>query len=180
MSRTYLISCDYLKSHTSINNNVDNTLLNNAIWEAQTIHIQQITGSELYNKVIDLVVSGDIQLPANSGYKNLLDDFLQPTIAYWAWYESIPYVSFKIVNKGVELQNSDYSNNTQLNQMEYLRDEIRNKAEFYSQRMVTYLKNNRSSYPEYNSGHDDLNPTNNQYFSGIQFDRNCGCCLNKQ
>ena len=122
MSRTYLISCDYLKSHTSINNNVDNTLLNNAIWEAQTIHIQQITGSELYNKVIDLVVSGDIQLPANSDYKTLLDDFLQPTIAYWAWYESIPYVSFKIVNKGVELQNSDYSNNTQLNQMEYLRD----------------------------------------------------------
>ena len=179
MSKIYLVSCDYLKENTTINNNVDNNLLNNSIWEAQSMHIQQITGTELYNKIIGLVENNQIGLAVNVKYKSLLDNYIRPAIVYWAWYESITYIAFKVVNKGIELQNSDYSNNTSIDQMEYLRDEIRNKAEFYSQRLTDFMYQNRSDYPELLGNHhiDQLHPTSNQYFSGIQFDScgECGC-----
>lgn len=174
MNKTYFISCEYLKENSTINNNVDNNLLNNAIWEAQSIHIQQQTGTKLYKKIVELIESGEITFTQYKDYKELLDDYIRPCCVYWAWYESIPYISFKIVNKGVELQSSDYSNNTAMEQMEYLRDDIRNKAEFYSQRLTDYLCTNKSKYPELlqNNKTDELHPTANQYFSGIQFD--CG------
>lgn len=176
--RVYLISCDYLKENSTINNNVDNNLLNNSIWEGQSIHIQQILGTCLYKAIIELVRSGDIATPQYADYKNLLDEYIQPCTAYWAWYEVIPYIAMKVVNKGIERQSSDYSQPSQLNEMEYLRDEIRNKAEFYSQRLTAFLTENKSHFPEYaqSCGCKELSPTHNQYFSGIQFDHDpCGC-----
>lgn len=178
MARVYFISCEYLKEQTPVNNNVDNNLLNNAIWEAQSIHIQQQTGTKLYNKLVDLIRTGTISLPGNAAYKTLLDDYIQPTTAYWAWYESIPYLAMKCVNKGVERQNSDWSVKAELNEVEYLRDDIRNKCEFYSQRLTDFMWENRSKYPELVDNHklDELHPTGNQYFSGVQFDGDgCAC-----
>ena len=178
MSRIYLISCDYLKTHTAINNNVADELLNSAIYEAQTIHIQQLIGTKLYNKVCELVGNNTIGDPANADYKILLDDYLQCTIAYWAVVECIPTLAVKLVNKGLERQNSEWSSPAAINEIEYLRDNWTNKAQFYSQRITDFLLQNRSKYPEYMSSTqiDELRPNNGNYFSGIVFDDgSCPC-----
>lgn len=177
MGKVYLISTQYLKSHTTINGNVDDNLLNNSIWEAQEINIQEALGSCLYKALIELVRSGDITDPQYADYKTLLDDHIQSCMAYWAWWYAIPCVAMKFVNKGIERQSSDYSQPSQLNEMEYLRDEVRNRAEFFTQRLVNFLKENRSHYPEYNQCNcADIKPSGSQYFSGIQFDHDpCGC-----
>ena len=176
MNRVYFITCEYLKSHTTLNDNIDNNLLNSAIWEAQSIHCLQILGTRLYKKLVTLIESGDIQLPQYSDYKTLLDDYVVDCTAYWAWVECIPYLAMKTVNKGVERQNSEWSNAAQINEIEYLRDEIRNKAEFYSQRLSDYILQNRSLYPEYiqNTQIDEMHPNGGEYFSGVQFD-DYGC-----
>ena len=46
-------------------------------------------------------------------------------------------------------------------------------AEFYRERLIDYIRNNTSSFPEYstNSG-ADLDPTVNNYFAGINLDVN--------
>lgn len=180
--RVYFISVDYLKAHTTINNNVDNNLLNNAIFEAQAIHIQTAMGSKLYNKLCNLISSGDITLPANAVYKTLLDEYVQECVSYWSWVEAIPYIAMKVVNKGVERQISDYSNEAELKEVEYLRDEIRNKAEFFSQRMIDYLQANHDKYPELLENHsiDEMHPSGSQYFSGLQFDSDGECACIKQ
>lgn len=165
-----------MKSHSTLNNNIDNNLLNSAIWEAQSIHCLQILGTRLYNKLVNLIETNDIQLPQYADYKNLLDNYVVDCTAYWAWVECIPYLAMKAVNKGIERQNSEWSSAAQINEIEYLRDEIRNKAEFYSQRMSDFILENRSLYPEYiqNTKIDEMRPNGGAYFSGVQFDE--GCC----
>lgn len=172
MARIYFISCSYLKSHTTLNDNIDDNLLNSAIWEAQTIHIQQTIGSRLFNKILNLIETNDINLPVNADYKTLLDNYVVDCTAYWAWVECIPYLAMKTVNKGIERQNSEWSNAAAINEIEYLRDDIRNKAEFYTRRLSDFILENRIHYPEYiqNNRIDEMHPDGGEYFSGIQFD----------
>ena len=177
MARTYLISTDYLKEHTTINNNVDTNILNSPIWEAQEINVHQICGTKLYKRMLELVRTGDITLPANVKYKELLDDYVQPVVVYWAWLYSLPYLAMKAVNKGVQRQVDENSNNANLDEVHYLEENIKDKADFFSQRLADFLLQNRTDYPEYYKNYqiDELQPTTNQAFQGVQFDGVDGC-----
>lgn len=178
MNRVYFISTQYLKEHSTINNNVDENLLNSAIWEGQTIHVQQLLGTDLFDKISDLIRTGNIALPSNVEYKTLLNDYVMECVSYWAFYEAIPYIRFKVVNKGVESQSSEWSNPTDIQQLEYLQENVMNKAQFYSQRLTNYLLQNSNLFPEYHRNFeiDKMRPTNGNYFSGIVFDGGiCPC-----
>ena len=69
MNTIYLISTQFLKENTPINDNVADYLLNAAIRDAQTINLQQVTGTKLYKKVLNLVENGTISDEINAKYK---------------------------------------------------------------------------------------------------------------
>lgn len=169
MDKYYLISTKYFKENSPVNENVDDNLLNNALWEAQTIHAHQILGTNLLDRLVDLCKSGDIELPAYIEYKKLLTDYVAQVIVYYALWECMPYIRFKIVNKGVESQNSDWSTSTTTTEFTYLRDDVKNKAEFYAQRLSNYLCKNSTSFEEYRSCSTcaDITPTKKQYYCGL-------------
>lgn len=178
MDRTYLISTEFLKAHTIINNNVTDELLNNAIFEAQVIHIQQTIGTKLYEKLLNLVRTNDIHQPQYSDYKNLLDGYVMECTAYWALYECLPYIRYKVVNKGVETQNSEWSNGVDSQELNRLQESIADKAQFFTRRLSDFILQNRTLYPEYimNNKIDELHPNGGEYFSGFQFDSyGCPC-----
>ena len=52
MTTTLLISEAKVRQFTDINNNVDSSLLTNAIRTAQDIELQRVLGTILYNKII--------------------------------------------------------------------------------------------------------------------------------
>lgn len=178
MDRTYLISTEFLKAHTIINNNVTDELLNNAIFEAQVIHIQQTIGTKLYDKLLTLVRTNDIHQPQYADYKNLLDGYVMECTAYWALYECLPYIRYKVVNKGVETQNSEWSNGVDSQELNRLQESIADKAQFFTRRLSDFILQNRNLYPEYimNNKIDELHPNGGEYFSGFQFDSyGCPC-----
>lgn len=178
MDRTYLISTEFLKAHTIINNNVTDELLNNAIFEAQVIHIQQTIGTKLYEKLITLVRTNDIHQPQYADYKNLLDGYVMECTAYWALYECLPYIRYKVVNKGVATQNSEWSNGVDSQELNRLQESIADKAQFFTRRLSDFILQNRTLYPEYimNNKIDELHPNGGEYFSGFQFDSyECPC-----
>ena len=55
---------------------------------------------------------------------------------------------------------------------QHLREEIRNTAEYYTERLIEYIKNNTSLYPKYstNSG-ADISPDSNAYYNGMNLER---------
>lgn len=169
MQKIYLISTDVLKSNSIINSNVDDSLLLNAIFEAQQIELQQILGSALYNRILD-----DIDNSTLSGdYKTLVDDYCQNVVTYYATARAIPYVHYKIVNKGVNNQSSDNSQPTAFNEMNFLLKKVQDDAEFFAQRLTSYLEANKDSFPDYKaccSCCGDIQPSKNNYRCGLVLD----------
>ncbi len=164
------IDTEYLFERSLIDSNVDPKLLNSSILESQEIHIQSILGNSLYTKmmadVVDEVITGE--------YLNLLRDYIQPALAKWAVYNVIPHLNYKLTNKNVAEMDSTFSKATELNNVKYLSEDARDKAEFFSQRIREYIMNHQSSFPEYFTtiGIDQIHPKRSSYFSGIYSSRN--------
>ena len=169
MNTIYLISTQFLKENTPINDNVADYLLNAAIRDAQTINLQQVTGTKLYRKVLDLVGNGTISDEINAKYKDLLDEFIQPLVLYYAYLYAIPSIRYKAMNVGVVSQSGDNSTPTDTREMQLIMDDVRNKAEYYATLLSNHLKANHKEYPEYfeNRGWDEKRPQMHQYTSGL-------------
>lgn len=170
MKAVYLISAKLLKQYTSINDNTENYLLNNCILDAQTINVQQATGTKLYNKIIDLVESGAIEDACNINYKTLLDNYIQPVVIQYAYMYCLPEVAFKVMNKGLQSQNSDNSNSVGLDELQYKEQGIRNKAEFYLNLLIDHLNEHKSDYPELLENCNGIQPSKSAFTCGLVLD----------
>ena len=168
MNKTYIITESWFKDNTPVNLNVEPKLLNMGILDAQILHLQNLLGSKLYNKIITLIQSGSISTP----YKELLDNYILDVVKYYTLVEILPYISYKIMNKSVTQQNSDNSTPITTEDLKFYQETFRNKAQFYGQRLADHLLNNSSLYPEYLSGLsiEDIKPETNSYFSGMVLD----------
>jgi RNAse (barnase) inhibitor barstar len=74
--KALFISVGDLKAKSIVDGNTDADKLLYLIEVAQDMHIQNYLGGKLYDKLQDLILSGDIDLPANSDYKTLRDDYI--------------------------------------------------------------------------------------------------------
>jgi predicted glycosyl hydrolase (DUF1957 family) len=159
---------DKLKSSTAINYNVDTAFLLPFLKIAQDKHLQIILGTKLYDKLQnDIAGVADAALTGN--YKILVDDYIQDAIIHYALVEALPFISFQIKNGSITQKNSENGTAATRQDVDYLVQKERDSAEFYGQRIVEYLCNDSSLFPEYsqNTG-ADLNPISNAYYTGIK------------
>lgn len=156
---------DKLKSSTAINYNVDTAFLLPFLKIAQDKHLQIILGTKLYDKLQTEIAAGTLDLQ----YKTLVDDYIQDAIIHYALVEALPFISFQIKNGSITQKNSENGTAATRQDVDYLVQKERDSAEFYGQRIVEYLCNDSSSFPEYsqNTG-ADLNPISNAYYTGIK------------
>jgi hypothetical protein len=168
MSFVQLIDTDYLFIHTTVDKNIDPDLLNPHIIVAQDTNIVQIIGYNLYQTLMSMVSTGDIDLPQYSQYRILLANFIQPALAHWAVWHSLPSIQYRLTNKSILSKTTDSANTTGLEELKYLRDNIRNYAEYYNQRIREQIINSPADYPEYwqTVGIDRIRPKRTTYFSG--------------
>tara|TARA_R110002033_G_scaffold134132_1_gene174080 strand:- start:772 stop:1056 length:285 start_codon:yes stop_codon:yes gene_type:complete len=75
------------------------------------------------------------------------------------------------MNKDIVRKISETSTPASLEDIKYMRNIIVNTAQFYAERLVEYLKNNTSLFPEFstNSG-ADMSPSNEAYFNGMNLE----------
>jgi len=76
MSYVLFISEAKLKDSTAINLNVDVDILLPFVREAQKIYVETALGTDLNNKLKDLIVAGTVGNVGNEAYKTLLDDYI--------------------------------------------------------------------------------------------------------
>ena len=175
---TIFIDPQYLRVNSIINDNVDAKVLQPLIRMSQDKYIQQAIGTSLYVKFLDLVdaaaPTNPIPVPIIGDDKILLEQYIIPTLVQYTVWESMPYMQFKMRNKGVSKQSSDNSEPVDLTELVYFRENVLNTAEFYAQRMIKYLCENASLYPDFRNGNEDLKPQKTAYFNGIHIpSRNC-------
>tara|TARA_R100001460_G_C3544052_1_gene174730 strand:- start:1069 stop:1644 length:576 start_codon:yes stop_codon:yes gene_type:complete len=172
MSYVLFISEQKLKESTAINLNVDTNILLPYVRQAQKLYVETKLGTNLNQKLKDLITAGTIGNVANAAYKTLLDDYIGDMLPQWAFFHALPYLRFKIENGNIYSKTSETGNSLTTEEAQHLREEIRNTAEYYTERMIQYICNNTSSFPEYstNSG-SDVDPDKNAYYAGMNLER---------
>ena len=164
-NKVLFLSVDYLRDNTVINGDVDSELLEPFIMSAQNVHIETVVGTNLYNSII-----ADIEADTLTGVdKDLVDNYLQPALVQWSLYEALPFINYKLTNKSIATKNSDNSDPVQLDELHYLRTNVRDVAEYMSERATKFLKNNTDLYPLFLENYecDEIKPNKSNYYSGI-------------
>jgi len=162
------ISENVLKKSTTINGNVDVELLRPYMKVAQDIHIHPKLGTDLYNKLQTLITGSSL----SGNYQTLVEDYIQDALVHWTLYESIPFLGYKIMNANIVRKTSETSQNADLSELNYLREVVRNTAEWYTERLIDWLRHNNTLVPEYNTNsNEDIAPTKQNYFSGMNLDK---------
>lgn len=167
MARVFLISEATLKKNSVINNNVDGMYILPAIEYAQDAGLQPLLGTKLYNKLMDLVESGEIT--GATDYKLLLDEYTTPYLINKVTADIQIPLTYKLRNQGVVQNTSEYTYNPSIRDVQYVIQNYENKANFYGNRLSDYLKANRSKYPEYCSIDScaDMRSDSGAYNTGI-------------
>lgn len=172
MNNTVLfISEDYLKEFSPIASNVQNNALSTSILKAQTQYILPVLGKTLYDKLVNDIYVAQGVTGLTTNYLILLEDYITPALTEYALYEALIPLTFKFQNKGIGRMNDNFQETIDLDTLKYLRNEIRNTAQWHQERLIRFLCNNTELFPEYNVTTDDLNPdaTTGSFNTGIYF-----------
>jgi hypothetical protein len=159
------IDCDYVKENTIIEYNVDDAKIQPIILKAQQIYIQQALGSYFYDYLCTGIVSGT----TSTTERNLIIDYIQPALNEAVLYEALPFINYKATNKAVVKQNSDNSTASDLSEIKYLRQGVKDMMDFYIKRLNKYLIDNSTLFPQYENPTSPENVERNSksYFNGL-------------
>lgn len=163
MATALFISRTDLVKNSILDGNVDTDKFIQFIKVAQQIDIQNLLGTDLYNKI-----SADIIADSLSGdYLTLVNSYVQPTLIWFAQMNYIPFAAYQIKNGGVFKHSSETAQNVEKNEVDYLVSKAREYANYYSTRMVDYLCFNDNLFPEYRSNtNEDISPDTDTTFNG--------------
>ena len=169
MATALFISRTDLVKNSIIDGNVDTDKFIQFIKVAQEIDIQNLLGTELYNKISEDIISGAAGGAGLTGnYLTLVTEFIQPTLIWFAQMNYIPFSAYSITNKGILKGSSETAQNVDKDEVDYLVAKAREYANYYSTRLVDYLCFNNSLFPEYTSNtNNDISPdTSSTAFNG--------------
>jgi len=169
MPATYsalFIDDQYLKDYTPIGQNIDPLQIYPFVEDAQEIYIQDLLGTPLY---MDLTYKLYVGTTYSTSERALVD-LCSKALAYWTVYMSLPHLAIKIRNIGVARPTSENTQPSTMEELKYIREEVKNMAEFWAERIVKYLCENKTTYPLYGAASDDIYPSSGQYDSDIYLD----------
>lgn len=174
MAYVNFISVDYIFENTLADRNIDVDIINKVIKKAQDIDIQEQIGATLYNKIMnDIDVNG-----APTGlYLTLLEDFIQPLQAMFAYVRLFTADYVKMSNKGLLKKTPDGAETIDYSLVNSLKKEEMSDAQFYCERMRSFLLTNIQQFPELNtwSGILTVKPGEAYDNGGLWLSDDCGC-----
>ena len=175
MTNTFLISEIQIRSYTDIDDNIDTALITNGIREAQDISLQPLIGTLLYNKLTALVDAEEMDLPDNSNYKTLLDNYIQNMLIYSSYWYILDAVYMRSRNNGLIIPDGgEASVSADRSIYNVKRQAVQNKMEFYANLLTDYIIEENTLFPELNSSNKlyDLQPSyDDTYGSPFVFNR---------
>jgi len=165
------ISEEKLKDSTAISLNVDVQLLLPFVKQAQKLYVETKLGTQLNDKLKELIVAGTVNDAGNEAYATLLNTYIGDMLPNFALYHAIPFLRFKIENGNIYSKTSETGASLSTEEAQSLRSEVINTGEYYMERMIEYICNNQSDFPEYNANTGaDVYPDKNAYYGGMNLE----------
>ncbi len=171
MLNILFIKRDDVTKRTPYGGNIDPDKLVPFMKTAQDKYILPVLGTVLFQKLETIIVAGTVNDVSNAAYKTLLDDYITDCLVYYTVVESLPFLSYNISNTGVQRHLSEQSVLPSKNEIDYLVEKALQSAQFYQERLLTYLLSYPNLYPEYylsNGKIDNVYPNQGwSYTAGI-------------
>ena len=167
MATPLFINRTDLVRNSIIDGNVDTNKFIYFIRISQTIHIQNYLGTDLYQEFEGMITAGTLTVAANPNHYNLMVDYIQPMLIWYAQVDYIPFAAYQIKNGGVFKHTSENSESATKEELDYLVAKAREYAEYYSRRFIDDMNFNQATFPTYYSNtNDDIDPSQDAIFNG--------------
>lgn len=169
-----LISEKTLKSKTALNDNVFGKIICPVIKTSQDIYLQQIIGTALMEKIQTLVNEHHISDNENAKYKELLDNYIAPYLAYETLVNLVPEIGTSIANIGVVQHTDEHTTNLSQGERELVSRQYQTYADSYAKQLQEFLCVHKADYPELSqsgqivSPHLDSAATTSLWLGGIR------------
>ena len=168
MATALFITREDLVRNSIIDGNVDYDKIIQFVKVSQEIDLQNLLGTDLYNKISEDIISGAAGGAGLTGnYLKLVNEFVQPTLIWFAQMNYIPFSAYTIAKGGVYKHQAENSQTVDKNEVDYLVSKAREYANYYSTRLVDYLCFNSSLFPEFTSNtNNNISPDSDTTFNG--------------
>lgn len=147
MAEILLISPEYLKQRTALNDAVEQNLIYPATLTAQDKYAEGYLGTDLYNAIKTKIQNNTL----SGNYATLHTEYIKPMMVWWTMVDLYPSLWIKHDNGNLVSRISQDTQTIDVGQYKKLVDTATNNAQFYTERLVRYLCANSSLFPEYNS-----------------------------
>lgn len=163
MANVLFISEAYLKNNTLIDDNVDTRLIVPSILVSQDMRLHPILGTPFYEDLQSKIIAGTL----NADETTLIDNYIAKSLINWVMYECTTSMLYKYRNKSVATKSSENAQPIDYQALQFLRDDRKNKAEFYDKRLITYLCEYDNLFPKYKENSKDMHPDKTAYETSI-------------
>jgi hypothetical protein len=163
MATALFIKREDLVRNSILDGNVDTDKFIQFIKIAQQMHIQNYLGTDLYNKISADIIAGTL----TGDYLTLVQDYIQPMLIHFAMVDYLPFASYELRNGGLFRHRSENADNPTKEEVDFLVQNERNKAEQYTRRFIDYMTFNLDKFPEYlTNTNEDTHPSKDATYNG--------------
>ena len=151
MEAVLLINTDDILFYTNASPNVDSYKINPHILNAQILYIEPILGTDLYDKLLDLVDTNDITETEYADYSTLLSNYIAPSLVFHTMELYLPLNAFQIADGGVSQFNPSNASYSPLDEIDKISKKYQIIGTKYDSKLNKYLCENSDLFPEYTS-----------------------------
>ena len=156
-----------LKKNSVISGNLDDDKLNFVIKNAQLIHIQNYLGTDLYDELQVKALAGTL----SAVQELLIDDYISDMLVWWSLTEFVSVGAYTISNKGILKHTDETAETVSKAEIDALVLRYQKTAGYFTERLVRFLCDNSTDYPEYNTNSgSDINPEKSSTYGGLFLD----------
>ena len=140
-----LVTRDEIYQRTPINGNLDYDKVLPHVLTAQDTHVQEVLGTNLYNKLVTDFNANTLIEP----YTTLLNTWVKPMLIHFIASDFYLFHAYEIANGGIFRHQSENSFTPDMIDIDRLSSEQKKFAVFYRERLIDYLCWNNNLFPEY-------------------------------
>lgn len=168
MATALFITRNDIIKNTPLQGAVDADALLPFMYTAQVKYLKNLLGTVLYDYLSLQIENGT---PFTGVYLDLMQEHIKPTLIWYACVEYIPFSSIQFKSNGAVKQNSEQGVAPSKTEIDYLKAQAQDNAEYYALRLQNYLISYSNQIPQYLQSvgnNTQIYPDQtNQYFSGI-------------
>jgi hypothetical protein len=171
MAYALFINRNDIIKNTPLQGAIDADALLPFVRTAQDKYLKNLLGTVLFDYLQAQIVANTVS-SLSIYYQDLLDDYIKNSLMWYSAVEYIPFSNVQFKSNGAVKQQSEQGVAPSKAEIDYLKQQAQNNADYYALRLQNYLiaySNNIPQYLQSVGNQTQIYPDqSNNYFQGIQ------------